>query len=53
MTRLWVIAAQRTAAMAQINDIAVEAASAIVERLIGETPDKQGVASAVTGALKR
>jgi F-type H+-transporting ATPase subunit b len=48
-----VIAAQKTAALSQIQDIAVEAASAIVERLIGQTPDKQGVAGAVADALKR
>ena len=47
------IAAQKTAAMEQIKDIAVEAASAIVERLIGQAPDKQGVAGAVADALKR
>ena len=47
------IAAQKTAAMGQVNDIAVDAASAIVERLIGQAPDKQGVAGAVADALKR
>ena len=47
------IAAQKTAAMGQIKDIAVDAAAAIVERLIGQAPDKQGVAGAVADVLKR
>jgi F-type H+-transporting ATPase subunit b len=47
------IAAQRSAAMTQINGVAAEAAMAIVERLIGQAPDKQQVAGAVAAALKR
>jgi F-type H+-transporting ATPase subunit b len=47
------IAAQRSAARTQINGVAAEAASAIVERLIGQAPDKQRVAGAVATALKR
>jgi F-type H+-transporting ATPase subunit b len=47
------IALQRTAAMGHINDIALEAAASIVERLIGQAPDKASVAGAVSDALKR
>jgi F-type H+-transporting ATPase subunit b len=48
-----IIAAQRTAAMANVRDIATEAAAAIVERLIGTAPAPTDVAGAVTDALKR
>jgi F-type H+-transporting ATPase subunit b len=47
------IAVRRTAAMANVQDIAVETAAAIVERLIGNTPAKPDVAKAVTDTLKR
>jgi F-type H+-transporting ATPase subunit b len=47
------IAARRTAAMANVQDIAVEAAAAIVERLTGNAPAKDDVAKAVAGTLKR
>jgi F-type H+-transporting ATPase subunit b len=48
-----VIGTQRAAAMGEIRNIAVDAAAAIVERLIGQSPDKAGVAGAVADALKR
>jgi F-type H+-transporting ATPase subunit b len=47
------IAARRTAAMANVQDIAVETAAAIVERLTGNAPAKDDVAKAVAGTLKR
>jgi F-type H+-transporting ATPase subunit b len=47
------IAATKTAAMASVRDIAVEAAAAIVERLIGAAPPAPAVAAAVDDALKR
>ena len=47
------IAATKAAAMANVRGIATEAASAIVERLIGVTPPAQAVAAAVDDALKR
>jgi F-type H+-transporting ATPase subunit b len=47
-----IIATRRTAAMANVEGIAVEAASAIVERLIGKIPAGPDVANAVTEALK-
>jgi F-type H+-transporting ATPase subunit b len=47
------IAATKTAAMANVRDIAVEAAAAIVERLIGAAPPAPAVAAAVDDALKR
>jgi len=47
------IAATKQTAMGNVRAIAEDAASAIVERLIGTTPDKKVVADAVTGALKR
>jgi F-type H+-transporting ATPase subunit b len=47
------IAGTRTAAMANVQSIATEAAAAIVERLIGTTPASQDVAAAVGDALKR
>jgi F-type H+-transporting ATPase subunit b len=47
------IATRRTAAMANVQDIAVETAAAIVERLIGNAPAGSDVAKAVTDTLKR
>jgi F-type H+-transporting ATPase subunit b len=47
------IAATKTAAMANVQAIAVDAAAAIVERLIGTTPAGQDVAAAVEAVLKR
>lgn len=47
------IAATKTAAMANVRGIATEAASAIVERLIGSAPNDKVVAEAVADALKR
>jgi hypothetical protein len=39
--------------MANVQDIAVETAAAIVERLTGNSPTKDDVAKAVAGTLKR
>ena len=47
------IAARRTAAMANVRDIAIGTAAAIVERLIGKAPSEGDVAKAVTETLKR
>jgi len=47
------IAARRTAAMANVQDIAIETAATIVERLIGKAPAGSDVAKAVADALKR
>jgi F-type H+-transporting ATPase subunit b len=47
------IAGTRTAAMANVRTIAADAASAIVERLIGKTPAEQDVAAAVGDVVKR
>ena len=47
------IAATKTAAMANVRGIATDAASAIVERLIGTVPPAPAVAAAVDDALKR
>ena len=47
------IAATKTAAMSNVRGIAVEAAAAIVERLIGTAPAAPAVAAAVDQALKR
>jgi F-type H+-transporting ATPase subunit b len=47
------IAQTRTAAMANVRDIATGTASAIVERLIGRAPAEQQVATAVADVLKR
>jgi len=48
------IAATKTAALANVRDIATEAAAAIVERLIGMAPaSREAVAAAVAEALKR
>jgi F-type H+-transporting ATPase subunit b len=47
------IAARRTAALAHVEEIAVDTASAIVERLIGRVPDRNDVVSAVGNTVKR
>jgi F-type H+-transporting ATPase subunit b len=47
------IAATQSAAMTNVRGIAGEAASAIVERLIGTTPASQEIAQALDTALKR
>lgn len=47
------IAATKIAAMANVRDIAVEGASAIVERLIGAAPAPAATAQAVDRVLKR
>jgi F-type H+-transporting ATPase subunit b len=47
------IARTRTAAMANVREIATGTAAAIVERLIGRAPAEQQVASAVADVLKR
>ena len=47
------IAATKTAAMANVQGIAIDTASAIVERLIGTAPAGSAVQAAVAGALKR
>jgi len=47
------IAATKTTAMANVQGIAVETASAIVERLIGAVPAGNAVESAVADVLKR
>jgi F-type H+-transporting ATPase subunit b len=47
------IAATKEAAMANVRGIAEEAATAIVERLIGAAPSGEAVAEAVAGVLKR
>ena len=47
------IASTRTAAMANVRTIAVDAASAIVERLIGRAPAGPDVDAAVADVLKR
>ena len=47
------IAATKTAAMANVRGIAVDAAAAIVERLTGTAPSAPAVAAAVDQALKR
>jgi F-type H+-transporting ATPase subunit b len=47
------IAAQKSAALANVRDIATEAAAAIVERLIGMAPvSREAVVAAVAEALK-
>ena len=46
------IAATKQAAMANVRDIAIDAAKAIVERLIGTEPSDRAVAAAVSEALK-
>lgn len=47
------IATTKTAAMANVGAIAENAATAIVERLIGAVPAQQTVSAAVADALKR
>jgi F-type H+-transporting ATPase subunit b len=47
------IDARRTVAMANVQDIAIETAAAIVERLTGNAPARGDVAQAVAGTLKR
>ena len=47
------IAATKSAAMTNVRAIATEAASAIVQRLIGSAPDQKAVSDAVADALKR
>ncbi len=47
------IAVTKRAAMTNVRSIAAEAAAAIVERLIGTTPNSQEVADAVADVLKR
>jgi F-type H+-transporting ATPase subunit b len=47
------IAATKSAAMANVRDVAVEAAQAIVERLIGAVPSGEAVTQAVDRALRR
>ena len=46
------IAATRTSAMSNVRSIAADAASAIVQRLTGATPDGKAVAAAVDTSLK-
>lgn len=46
------IAQTRTVAMSNVGAIAADAASTIVERLIGQTPAKDDVAAAVGDAMK-
>ncbi len=47
------IAATKQAAMGNVRAIAADAASAIVERLIGTAPNQNAVADAITDVLKR
>jgi F-type H+-transporting ATPase subunit b len=47
------IAATKTAAMANVSSIATDAASAIVERLIGAAPTQKAAADAVAESLKQ
>lgn len=47
------IAATKSAAMANVQGVAMEAAAAIVTRLIGVTPSATAVESAVNQAIKR
>ena len=47
------IAATKTAAMANVRGIAIDTASAIVQRLIGTAPSGSAVEAAVADALKR
>jgi F-type H+-transporting ATPase subunit b len=47
------IAKTKTAAMGNVRGIATDAATAIVERLIGTAPSDKAVADAVADALKR
>lgn len=45
------ITATKTAALGSVNGIAVEAASAIVEQLLGKAPEPQAVQAAVNAAV--
>ena len=47
------IAATKTAAMGNVRGIALEAAGAIVQRLIGQAPSEKALSDAVVDALKR
>jgi len=47
------IAARRSAAMVNVQSIAVDAAAAVVERLIGSAPASREVEAAVADVLKR
>jgi F-type H+-transporting ATPase subunit b len=47
------IAATKTAAMANVESIAADAAAAIVQRLTGTTPSPDALRSAVASAVKR
>ena len=47
------IAQTKTAAMSNVRGIAIDAAAAIVERLIGTAPNDKAVSEAVDTALKR
>jgi F-type H+-transporting ATPase subunit b len=47
------IAARRSAAMVNVQSIAVDAAAAVVERLIGSAPAGREVEAAVADVLKR
>lgn len=47
------IAATKQAAMSNVQSIAIDAAKAIVEQLIGTAPSDQAVTAAVADALKR
>jgi F-type H+-transporting ATPase subunit b len=47
------IAATKTAAMGNVRGIAIDAAAAIVERLIGLAPSDKAISDAVADALKR
>ena len=47
------IATTKTAAMGNVRGIATDAASAIIERLIGTAPSEKAIADAVADALKR
>ncbi len=46
------ISATRQSAMSNVKDIASEAASALVQQLIGQTPDNNAVQTAVQASLK-
>jgi len=48
-----VIASRRSSAMTNVQSIAVDAAAAIVQRLIGSTPGSREVEAAVVDVLKR
>ena len=47
------IAATKSAAMTNVRGIAVDAAAAIIQKLIGTTPGEDKLAAAVTDVLKR